>query len=272
MIGIYKITNKINGKSYIGQSVHIQKRWEQHISLSKNTDNDTPLYRAIRKYGVNNFDFSVIEECLEEDLNNREIYWINFYNTYEDGYNASLGGGGLRKYNPQEVLAMYNQNFNINQTAKNLKMSYYTVRDILHNYEIFGKEEIKPVEKIDPKSLKVIKTYPSLGDAALDNNCSYTAIVNAASGKTNNCQGFFWRFVGDNKDFQGVKLGKQWKRSILQLDKDTGEIIEEYLSLTDAALALNKTPSSATPNIQAVCQGKRKSAYGYKWCYSEEVN
>ena len=75
MIGIYKIQNLINGKIYIGQSVHIQARFNQHKNEAKN-GNTRPLYNAIRKYGIENFSFEIIEECSKEMLNEREIYWI----------------------------------------------------------------------------------------------------------------------------------------------------------------------------------------------------
>lgn len=95
MIGIYKITNKINGQSYIGLSVDIEERWYKHKTNYKNVDNkeyEKTLYRAFRKYGLNNFTFEVIEECEKEDLPNKEIFWISFYNTYADGYNETPGG------------------------------------------------------------------------------------------------------------------------------------------------------------------------------------
>ena len=92
MIGIYKITNLINNHCYIGQSRQIEKRWSNHKVTAFNPNDkayEYPLYRAIRKYGINNFDFQVIEECTIESLNNRENYWINFY---LPEYNQTCGG------------------------------------------------------------------------------------------------------------------------------------------------------------------------------------
>ena len=65
---IYKITNKVNGKVYIGKTVlTVQKRWSQHCSdYEKEEKSSRPLYSAMRKYGVNNFDIEQVEECSEE--------------------------------------------------------------------------------------------------------------------------------------------------------------------------------------------------------------
>ena len=91
MIGIYKITNKINGKIYIGQSVDIAKRWDEHRRAIHYVNEHTynyPLYRAIRKYGLDNFDFCVIEICSSEKLTDREQYWIDYYQSkVPHGYN-----------------------------------------------------------------------------------------------------------------------------------------------------------------------------------------
>lgn len=95
MIGIYKITNLINHKMYIGQSVHIEQRWKDHKARAYYKDceeYERPLYRAMRKYGLDNFDFEIVEECTVEALNERERYWIKFYNTFSDGYNLTVGG------------------------------------------------------------------------------------------------------------------------------------------------------------------------------------
>ena len=83
--GIYKITNLINQKVYIGQSNDIKRRWQEHRTKSKY--GNTLLYQAIRQYGIENFDFSIIELCKIEELNEKEQYYINFYNSAINGYN-----------------------------------------------------------------------------------------------------------------------------------------------------------------------------------------
>lgn len=95
MIGIYKITNNKNGKSYIGQSNHIKRRWKDHRTRAfQSTSNqyNSHLYRAIREYGIDNFSFEVLEECSLEQLDEKEKYYIQFYDTYKNGYNLTEGG------------------------------------------------------------------------------------------------------------------------------------------------------------------------------------
>lgn len=96
MIGIYKITNTINGKMYIGQAIDIEKRWKEHEYSSKN--GNQIIYRAIRKYGLDRFSFDIVEECAKEDLDRLEILYIKKLNSFfkwdNGGYNMTLGGGG----------------------------------------------------------------------------------------------------------------------------------------------------------------------------------
>src|SRR5215467_2958046 len=98
--GIYQITNKINGKIYIGQSVNIHNRWSSHCRPSKRKQQtNISINRAIEKYGITNFEFSVIEFCAIELLNEREIYWIKEkYSKTPNGYNLTLGGDGVKGF------------------------------------------------------------------------------------------------------------------------------------------------------------------------------
>lgn len=90
MIGIYKITRKETGKSYIGKSNNIERRFQEHKTKGENSR--IPLDIAIQKYGSKSFSFEVIEECQIEKLNEREQYWIKYYDTKNNGYNCTDGG------------------------------------------------------------------------------------------------------------------------------------------------------------------------------------
>ena len=96
MIGIYMYKNKINGKIYVGQSIDLQQRYNQHKrrAFQKNSSEyNTPLSRAIRKYGWDNFEYLVLQECSKEQLNSYEQYYIEQYNCLVPyGYNVTKGG------------------------------------------------------------------------------------------------------------------------------------------------------------------------------------
>lgn len=91
--GIYKITDLVTGKSYIGQSVDIKERLKTHIKTGLSSSISTnKLYQAMKKDGVENFTFEILEEVPRASLNEREIYWIEFYKTKEYGLNDTKGG------------------------------------------------------------------------------------------------------------------------------------------------------------------------------------
>ena len=91
MIKVYKITNLLNEKIYVGiTSKSLEERWKNHVKKI-NSKNPTRLALAIKKYGIENFQIELIEYTLFPNL--REIYWINFYKSFGlRGYNATPGG------------------------------------------------------------------------------------------------------------------------------------------------------------------------------------
>lgn len=111
--GIYKLTNTSNQKYYIGQSVHIERRWKEHKERAfcvTNHQYNSPLYRAIRKHGLDSFTLEILETCSTSELNSREQYWIALLksNNPEYGYNLTAGGDTathcvLTKNNVQEI-------------------------------------------------------------------------------------------------------------------------------------------------------------------------
>lgn len=91
--GIYKITNQTTDQVYIGQAVDVDKRWKDHCKcgLGIDTPAGNKLYKAMEQYGLQNFSFELLEECSREDLDDREAYFIELYNSYEFGYNSTRG-------------------------------------------------------------------------------------------------------------------------------------------------------------------------------------
>lgn len=93
MIGIYKITNKLNNHSYIGLSTKLEERWKYHQSpYNQQRESYKSLYKAFEKYGIENFTFEILEECSIQELGEKEKYYIAKYDTYKNGYNMTTGG------------------------------------------------------------------------------------------------------------------------------------------------------------------------------------
>lgn len=95
MTGVYKITNLINNKVYVGKSTNVTKRFSKHrLYLNKNIHINAHLQSAWNMYGEDNFKFDILEICSLKMLNKREIYWINILNSIDCGYNMKFGGDG----------------------------------------------------------------------------------------------------------------------------------------------------------------------------------
>lgn len=98
MQGIYKITNLINNTLYIGRTNSSERRWKDHQRLAfteGHKEYNKTLYKAMRKYGIENFTFEIIEKLKDYSISGeREKYWIAYYDSYHNGYNESEGGDG----------------------------------------------------------------------------------------------------------------------------------------------------------------------------------
>ena len=96
--GIYSIENVVNHKKYIGQSINIKSRWCKHkVDLNNGSHDNDYLQKSWNKYGENNFEFEILEECSEEELNEKERYYIDLYNTMNRDYGYNLKSGGQDK-------------------------------------------------------------------------------------------------------------------------------------------------------------------------------
>lgn len=137
---IYKITNTINNKCYIGQTVKSpEERWKEHKAHANGThinDKNKILYKAMRKYGIENFTFEVLQDNIEsyEQLDKAEIYWIDFYQSFLHGYNATQGGQLYHQYLPnEEIIEDYLKTKSARKTAKKFGIHNSTVDDILNS-------------------------------------------------------------------------------------------------------------------------------------------
>lgn len=144
MIGIYKITNLKNGKVYIGQSRQTEKRFQQHKTKAKFLEKDrwyNQLYIDMYSLGVENFSFEIIEECTIEELNEKEEYWIKYYNSQEDGYNITSGGdctGKLSSDDVESIIKLLQEKLlSIDDIANKYGVSDTTIRNINRGDEFY---------------------------------------------------------------------------------------------------------------------------------------
>ena len=229
--GIYCIENKINHKKYVGQSIDIKSRWTQHRHTSSLV-RDTFLYRAMDKYGVENFDFYILEECQPDELDIKEIYWIATLDTYNYGYNMTLGGSGLAGYKA----------YNRNCIPKNFGMLSNNI------------DETVPIIKLDT-DYEVLEYYVSVQDCARANGIASTNISKTASGKNNTCHGYIFMYFNDIKDMTTDEIisyrlhqrkNYKWthpvhevltflgdKENIITIDNEGDLCLDDALSISD---------------------------------------
>lgn len=137
MTGIYKIENLVNNKVYIGQAINIENRWKGHKKeLHNNNHANKHLQNAWNKYGEENFKFEVIEECNENELNEKEIYWITEFGGLNSNtiYNKRAGGnsGGKLSNETKQKLSIINTN-PINRKVWVKKDNYCTM---IYEYDL----------------------------------------------------------------------------------------------------------------------------------------
>ena len=197
---IYKITNKINGKIYIGKTeFSIKKRWKEHIADSKKGFVNRPLYNAMNKYGISNFLIEQIEEC--ENLNERERYWIQYYDTYKNGYNATLGGDGKSLIDYNLIIDLFNQGLNISQISKLTGHDRGHISDILISKGHFLHSQIKNQSKKDQErpirmlhiqtkeQLNIFKSVAEASQYCIDNKLSCDSIKGISAHISQCCNG-----------------------------------------------------------------------------------
>ena len=202
---IYLITNNVNGNKYVGKTeLSIEERWGQHIKDSKKEKCEIrPLYRAIRKYGVENFSIKEIDTGQGEELNNKEQYWIQHYDTYKNGYNATLGGDGKILLDYDEIIKTYLLSHNAVEVARTLGCSVDSVYKILKandvpitkNTEIITEKYAKEIVQYDKKG-NFIQIHRSAKDAArvLGDERYRQHIQECLKGKRKSAYGYLWRY------------------------------------------------------------------------------
>ena len=134
---IYKITNKVNGKSYIGQTIQsVKERFYQHCATKcSQAILNMVIHKAITKYGKSNFTIEVIEEVESANLNDRERYWIRYYDSYNNGYNSTEGGqDGIKLFknlDTESIVREYKSGKSLREIGRLFNVDKQTIKDLL---------------------------------------------------------------------------------------------------------------------------------------------
>ena len=134
---IYKITNKVNGKSYIGQTIqNVKERFYQHCATKcSQAILNMVIHKAITKYGKSNFTIEVIEEVESANLNDRERYWIRYYDSYNNSYNSTEGGqDGIKLFknlDTESIVREYKSGKSLREIGRLFNVDKQTIKDLL---------------------------------------------------------------------------------------------------------------------------------------------
>lgn len=202
---IYKITNDINNKMYIGLTNKSNPidRWTRHLQ-DYNKYLERPLYRAMNKYGVEHFHFEVIEET--NNPAEREQYWISKLRTYIgfsdcNGYNATLGGDGVfintfENGEKEFIIELYKEGLSCNEIAKQTNHSTETISNLLKENGI----EIKIyLTKVGQYTLEgeFLRDFPSAKQASefLGKTGKGGHIIEVCKGQRKTAYGYKWKYI-----------------------------------------------------------------------------
>lgn len=243
---IYKTTNLVNNKIYIGQ-----KKANSFLS-NKYLGSGTLFLRAVNSYGKDNFICELVEECNSaSELNEREIYWINFYNSTDTsiGYNLTLGGEGIRGYSMSDETkekisnSLKGKFAGENNPMYGSKGGFYGKH---HSKETKEKMRLaslgKPKSDLHRKNISISKSgnnHPNFGKELREETKKKMSLKAKLS----------W----EDKTKRDNRLNSHYKRKVLNID--TGESFDSIKSATE----------KYGGNIGGCCRGIRKTACGYHW-------
>lgn len=136
MAYIYKIWNDINDKVYVGKTNRsLKTRFYEHCRDSKKENiNNRPLYKAMNKYGIENFHIEELEKTTREHASERECYWIGYYDSFYNGYNATTGGDGKPWVNEKEIVDLYKSGKSKADIIRDTGHDLHTVNSVLSDY------------------------------------------------------------------------------------------------------------------------------------------
>lgn len=202
---LYMVRNKINNKIYIGKTyIGYKNRWERHIADAYRFD--TKFYRAIRKYGKDAFEINLISSFEEGELEQKEIEYIQLYDTYYNGYNSTLGGNGntLININEKELLDLYKAGKSLNEIAKEFGTgTTRTISAILKRHGCEIKAQTAYYVNQYTKDWRFIQQFSSKQEA-------YIWLVNNYRHNMKRSEAYYYIKKSSEKDT--IAFGYRWKQ------------------------------------------------------------
>lgn len=233
---IYSITNELNGKTYIGKTNDLVRRWKEHYYGQGRT---AILDKAFKKYGLEHFVFDIIAQIpfdnideLNSVLNQLEVYYINLYDTFKDGYNATAGGDGTSYYHHSE------------ETRKKISQS--------NKGRVLSEEQRIKCGLANLGNHHTDEAKEAIKQALLNRDHSIYDRVSA-------------KLRGKKRDHNIImRAAAKRRKPVLQYDLN-GNFVREYLGAKFAVGFERKAISSC-------CRGKLYSTGGYLWRFKESDN
>jgi group I intron endonuclease len=187
MIGIYKITNP-KGKVYIGQSVDVNHRLGKYKRLNGNILAQKKIYNSLIKYGIENHSFEVLEECSMEQLNEKEIYYIEKYDSFKNGLNMQIGGKSSPK--SEEFKQKLRKPKPLGFAEHMSRVMTGKKQSLEHKLKTSNKLK-KPITQLD-MSGNIIKDWNSSIDASNELKVDRGSLTQCLKGRIKSCGGFKW--------------------------------------------------------------------------------
>lgn len=271
-MGLIYMRTSPSGKSYIGQTIFSeQHRWADHCYRAyrkQDPDYDYKLSRAIRKYGGENFTVKILENNLPKELlNDRERYWIKFYNTFLNGYNQTLGGEGNLKIQDEEILKLWEKGLCCTEIAKELNVSRKIIEKRIENLPISKEERKKRAfeKSIAKQSLsqdkveKILSFWNeeySITDIERLTNISHPTISKIL--KKNN-------ITQEEINKRGRKVAAKKKSKPIDQFDNNGNYIQSFSSIKEASQKLKIYERS----IYLVLTEQQENTHNYIFRYKE---
>ena len=306
MIGIYKITNLITNKSYIGQSVDIYRRWKEHCRLSSSS----LIAKKIRQYGKENFSFEILEGCELSQLNEKEQYWIQYYDTIvPNGYNIAEDTNTIHTtycfYDKDTVNNIFDLLLNTNLTQEEIAQRTNTTTSVVSRINTgnthIQENLIYPIRTFVKKPQKYCidcgTAITTLATRCIDCENKHRAISKNRPSKEElnqlllNYNGNFTQVgkifnVSDNairkwcKHYNLSHYSKDYKNknnivknnSIINNKPKAVEMLDietnQVLQTFSSLSEAGRFLGKSSTHIGEVCNGIHATAYGYKWRYA----